>query len=106
LNTKYPVGAGVGLSAIDEARIVAAVGSVAWATLSFEVDEHGIPAHFNVDRASLEVWGPQAVAVVSEWRFTPGMKNGMPVPVPCTIELLWGRRDLEPLTIARWLTVN
>jgi hypothetical protein len=106
LGAKYPVGAGVGLSAIDEARIVAAVGSMAWATLSFEVDEHGIPARFNVDRASLELWGPQAIAVVSEWRFTPGMKNGAPVAVPCTLELVWGRRDLEPLTLARWLSVN
>ncbi|MGD1095711.1 MAG: energy transducer TonB [Bryobacteraceae bacterium] len=106
LNTRYPVGAGVGLAAIDEAQIVAAVGSTAWATLSFEVDEQGIPAHINVDRASLELWGPQAIALISEWTFTPGMRNGMPVSVPCKLEFLWGRRDLQPQTLARWLSVN
>jgi TonB family protein len=94
LSAKYPLGAGVEVSAMDEAGIVAAVGRLASATLSFEVDEHGIPVHFNVDRASLQIWGPQAIALVSEWRFTPGMKNGVPVPVLCTLELAWGQREL------------
>ncbi|MGD1094851.1 MAG: TonB family protein [Bryobacteraceae bacterium] len=101
LSTKYPVGAGVGLSAIEEARIVAAVGRFASVILSFDVDEHGIPVHFNVNKASLEVWGPQAIELVSEWRFTPGMKYGMPVPVSCRLELVWGQRDLDPRALDR-----
>jgi TonB family protein len=102
LSANNPVGAGVGLSAIEEARIVAVVGRFASVILSFDVDERGIPVHFNVDQASLEVWGPQAIALVSEWRFTPGMKYGMPVRVPCTLALVWGQRELDPRALA-WL---
>jgi len=43
LSTKYPLGSGIALSAddtaIDEARILAAVGRQAWAVVSFDIDE-------------------------------------------------------------------
>ncbi len=34
------------------------------------------------------------MSVVDQWRFTPGMKNGIAVAVPCTLELVWGQRKL------------
>jgi TonB family protein len=94
LNTKYPLGAGVGLNAIEEARIVAAVGRLATAMLSFEVDEHGFPVHFQVQNASAVVWGNEAITLMRGWRFMPGMKNGVPISVPCTLGFVWGSRNL------------
>jgi TonB family protein len=94
LNTKYPLGAGVGLNAIEEARIVAAVGRLATAMLSFEVDEHGVPGHFQVQKSSAVVWGKEAVTLMRDWRFVPGMKNGVPISVPCTLGFVWGSRSL------------
>ena len=32
--------------------------------------------------------------IVKEWRFKPGTKDGKPLLVPCSIELMWGRRKL------------
>jgi hypothetical protein len=32
--------------------------------------------------------------VVSGWRFKPGMKDGLPVSVPCSVDLIWGPRNL------------
>jgi TonB family protein len=96
----YPLGTGISVSAIDEGRILGAVGRQATATLRFDIDEDGTPVHFEVQQASLEMWGPEAMALVSEWRFKPGMKNGRAVKVPVTVELAWGPRDLSPAAIA------
>jgi TonB family protein len=71
------------------------MGRLATARLTFEVDEHGIPGHFQVPNASEAVWGSEATAVVGQWRFTPGMKNGIAVAVPCTVDMVWGERDLD-----------
>jgi TonB family protein len=91
----YPIGAGLGPEAMEEGRLVAAIGRLATAKLTFEVDEHGTPIHIQVLNASDPVWGIEATALVGQWRFTPGMKNGIAVAVPCTVELVWGGRDLD-----------
>ena len=31
---------------------------------------------------------------MSDWQFKPGMRNGVPVKVPVTLDLAWGPRDL------------
>jgi TonB family protein len=90
----YPIGAGLGPEAMEEGRLVVAMDRLATAKLTFEVDEHGVPVHFQIPNASETVWGSEAAAVVSQWRFTPGMKNGIPVAVSCTVELVWGEREL------------
>jgi TonB family protein len=94
-NALYPIRAGIGPGAMEEGRLVAAMGRLATAKLTFEVDEHGLPVHFQLSNASEAVWGSEATAVVGEWRFTPGTKNGTAVAVPCTVELVWGERDLD-----------
>ncbi len=105
VSAKYPLGSGlaldVGPSPIDEARIVAAVGRQAWAIVSFDVDEHGIPRNFEAPDASVNLWKNQAIALVSQWRFTPGMKDGKPVSVRCTLELVWGQRNLSAAQLAQ-----
>ncbi len=104
LSTKYPLGSGIALSvddtAIEEARIVAAVGRQAWAVISFDVDEDGFPGNFAVPDASVEVWKNQAIALVRNWRFTPGMKDAKPVAVRCTLNLVWGDRNLSASQLA------
>ena len=105
LSTKYPLGSGIVLgaddTAIDEARIVAAVGRQAWAAVSFDVDEAGLPRNFEVPDASVELWKNQAIALLRDWRFTPGMKDGKPVPVRCTLNLVWGDRNLSASQLAQ-----
>jgi len=101
LSAKYPPGAGVSRATIEEARIVAAVGRVARATLLFDVDQDGRPVHFWVQNASEPVWGSEAIELVRGWRFKPGMKSGSPVPVPCVLELVWGSRSLSPSVLAQ-----
>jgi TonB family protein len=94
-NALYPIGAGIGPQAMEEGRLVAAMGRLATAKLTFEVDEHGLPGHLQVQNASEAVWGSEATALVGQWRFAPGTKNGIAVSVPCTAELVWGERDLD-----------
>jgi TonB family protein len=95
-----PLGAGVSRKSIDEAGVVAAIGRVGSATLCFEVNEEGTPIHFRVQNASDAMWGREALALVSEWRFHPGMKDGRPVPVPALVTLVWGKRDMDLKTLA------
>ncbi len=108
VSVKYPLGSGLALDAgsspiIDEARIVAAVGRQAWVTVSFDVDENGIPRNFEAPDASVDLWKTQAIALVSQWRFTPGMKDGKPISVRCTLDLVWGQRNLSAAQLAQVL---
>jgi TonB family protein len=90
----YPSGAGVARSAIDDARLVKVMGRFAAVRLTFDVDESGVPVHFRVERASEAIWGVEAIGVVGKWRFKPGERNGMPVSVPTTVDMIWGERNL------------
>jgi TonB family protein len=100
VNVLYPIGAGIGPEAMEEGRLVVAMGRLATARLRFEVDEHGVPSHFKIPNASEGIWGSEAMALVGQWRFTPGMRNGLAVPVPCTVELVWGARELSASSLA------
>lgn len=104
LSVHYPLGSGIVLgpddTAIDEARIVAAVGRQAWAVVSFDVDEYGFPRNFEAPEASVEVWKNQAIALVRDWRFTPAVKDGKPIVARCTLNLVWGDRNLSASQLA------
>jgi TonB family protein len=91
----YPIGAGIGPEAMEEGRLVAAMGRLATAKLTFEVDERGLPARVQITNASEAIWGSEAAALAGQWRFTPAMKNGIAVAVPCTVELIWGAKHLD-----------
>ena len=95
VNALYPIGAGLEPEAMEEGRLVVAMGRLATARLRFEVDEHGLPSHFEIPNASEAIWGGEATGLIGQWRFTPGMRNGIAVPVPCTVELVWGERELS-----------
>ncbi len=105
LSVHYPLGSGIVLgaddTAIDEARIVAAVGRQAWAVVSFDIDENGFPRNFEAPEASVEVWKDQAIALVRDWRFTPAMKDGKPIVARCTLNLVWGERNLSGSQLAK-----
>lgn len=101
LTEPYPLGAGVSDKAIDEGAVIAAIRRAATITLQFDVDEQGVPANFQVLAASAPVWENEAIAVVRNWRFTPGSKDGQPVPVPCTLDLVWGQKVWTAATLAQ-----
>ncbi len=86
----YPPGAGVSAVAIDEGWTISAVRRLATVTLQFDVDPNGSPVNFQVVKTSHSLWGEEAISLVSGWRFTPGAKDGVPVSVPVTLDLVWG----------------
>ena len=96
----YPPGAGVGPSAVEEGWVIEAIGRQAAVRLSFDIDEHGMQVQFQAVSASEQVWINEAIAFVSEWRFRPAVKNGVPVISSGTVDLVWGQRDLTPQAIA------
>jgi TonB family protein len=93
--TSYPYGVGISLNAFEEAIVIRAIGREATATVAFDVDEHGLPVNLQVLNASHPIWGPEAVALVREWQFVPGMKYGAPVSALCTLDLVWGPTNLS-----------
>jgi len=101
LTAPYPPGDGIGLDSTEQAQIVAAMGRQAMVELTFTVNEYGIPGNFQVEQASTETWGNEAIAIVHEWRFKAGEKDGVPVPVPCTVDLVWGQKQLTARGISR-----
>ncbi|HEY4365199.1 MAG TPA: TonB family protein [Bryobacteraceae bacterium] len=101
----YPTGAGISPNAYDEGRLLGAIGRPANVTLAFDIDDHGRPGRFEVVKASYDVWGYEAANLVEGWQFAPAMKDGMPVPVRCTVDLVWGAETLSTATIAQQLDV-
>jgi TonB family protein len=93
-STIYPPGTGISVHAFDEGRLVGAMGRQAFVKLAFEIDDRGAPEHFRILNASLDVWGDEAISLVSQWRFNPGRKGGEPVAVPCSLDLGWGPDDM------------
>ena len=104
LSTAYPPGAGIVLrpEVIDRGSILVAIGRPATATLGFDIDEQGRPANIRVQGASDSMWGSQAAALVSEWRFKPGMKDARHVSVPSSVDLMWGPRNITPVMVDRF----
>ena len=100
LTEPYPLGPGISTKAMDEGQVIAAIHRSATVTLQFDVDEHGAPEDFQVLAASEALWGDEAIAVVSKWRFNPGLKDGEPVSVPCTLDLIWGQKIWTPELLA------
>jgi TonB family protein len=94
LSAEYPIGAGLGPEAMEEGRLVVAMGRVATAKLSFQVDQYGVPVNFQIENASESLWGREATALVGQWRFMPGRQNGIPISIPCSVELVWGKKEL------------
>jgi TonB family protein len=60
------------------------------AALSFDVDEHGVPIHIQIDSLTDENWADDAVAALKGWRFTPANQGGEPIPASCSVEFVRG----------------
>ena len=101
LTTNYPPGDGISAVAGDDARLIAAMGRQAFVRLSFDVDENGHPTRFRVERASAPVWGNEAIAVVSGWRFAPGSKDSAPESAECTLDLVWAEKQFTQESLVR-----
>jgi TonB family protein len=98
----YPNGAGIlSGAAIDEGRLLGAIGRQAFATIAFTIDEHGVPGNFHIENVSETMWGQEAIFLLREWRFKPGTKDGKAIAVPATFEVAWGPLDLSPERVAR-----
>jgi TonB family protein len=65
-------------------------------TLSFDVDERGIPANLHVEKISDEKWEAGMIASLKEWRFNGAVKDGRPVLVPCTLSFSLGEAPSGP----------
>jgi TonB family protein len=55
-------------------------------TLTLDVDEHGKPVNFHVEKSSDPDSEHEVIAAMREWRFNPAMKDGMSISVPLTLE--------------------
>jgi TonB family protein len=93
VSAPYPDGDGIGPAAIDAANLLAAMGRQAVATLTFNVNETGHPVDIRLQEATGPVWGDQAVSFIRRWQFSPAYRNGRPVSIPCTLDLVWGEKE-------------
>jgi TonB family protein len=106
LTPNFPGGAGVfSGSTIEEGRLLGGIGRQAFITLSFDVNEGGMPVNIRVMRSSDPVWDDDATTVLRYWRFTPGMKDGKAISVPCSFDFVWGPRNLSSKDVGRLLSV-
>jgi protein TonB len=89
----YRIGAGVSAPVAeytvepvypDEARAAKYQGEVLITTV---IDDQGIPTEITVVRGLGLGLDEAATEAVSQWRFKPGMKNGVPVPVRATLSV-------------------
>jgi TonB family protein len=55
-------------------------------TMAFVIDEQGVPVDVQVEKASDDNWARDVTAALREWKFAPAHKDGVPVPVPCTMD--------------------
>lgn len=101
-STEYPPGAGVvGGDAIEEGKLLGVVGRQATASVVVRVSEQGISGNIQVRDASDKVWVPQAAALISNWKFSPALKDGKPVAMTCALYLAWGPKNLTSQMVAR-----
>lgn len=57
----------------------AAIGG--FAVTEFVVNESGVPTQVQIVRASDRAFADSALVAMKQWRFSPGLKNGVAVPV-------------------------
>ena len=94
-SANYPPG--ITVAAYNEAMLLSVIKRAAYATISFDIDERGAPGNFSVLDESESTWGPEAVALVKNWRFHPGMRNGAALKVSCEMAFMWGSTFAQQL---------
>jgi TonB family protein len=59
-------------------------------TISFDVDPNGIAENLHIETSSGPAIESEVIRIVRGWKFRPGIKDGQPVAVPCTMEFVEG----------------
>jgi TonB family protein len=59
-------------------------------TVGFDVDERGNPVNIHVDKASDTDWANEVSAALRRWKFLPGLKDGVAISIPCTMDFVRG----------------
>ncbi len=62
----------------------------ATATVTFDIDEKGVPVNLRVDKSSDDTWARDITDALGKWRFTPASKDGSPVSISCTMDFVRG----------------
>lgn len=60
-------------------------------TISFAVDDQGIPANLHVKKISDPKWEEDVIAAIRQWRFQPSTQKGVAVSAPCTLSFAVGK---------------
>ena len=82
---------GVARPTLSHARFMAANGQDEGSvTISFLVDEDGRPSLARVEKSSAAGLEREALSMLRGWEFQPAMKDGKPVAVSATLELVFG----------------
>jgi TonB family protein len=66
---------------------------IARATLSFDIDEHGVPVRIQVASLTDQRWADDALDALRSWRFSPAVKAGAPVGASCSMEFVRGNES-------------
>jgi TonB family protein len=69
---------------------VADSSNAATATVTFDVDEKGVPVNLQIEKASDDTWVHDVMDALAKWRFTPASKEGSPVSVSCSMDFVRG----------------
>jgi TonB family protein len=62
----------------------------ATATVTFDIDEKGVPVNLRIDKTSEDEWGSRVTEALGNWRFTPASKDGTAISVSCTMDFVRG----------------
>jgi TonB family protein len=65
-------------------------------TISFDVDPKGMTSNLHIERSSNPALESEVISIVRGWRFQPGVKDGEPVSVRCTMEFVKGNGNTPP----------
>jgi TonB family protein len=67
-----------------------ATGETGSVTLSFHVDQDGAATNLHIEKSSGPAAETEVIRIVRGWQFRPGVKDGQPVSVRCTMEFAKG----------------
>jgi TonB family protein len=65
-------------------------GAKAAASVVFEIDEQGAAVNLRVEETSDQGWAKEVVAALRQWKFTPALRDGLPLRVSCTMDFVRG----------------
>jgi TonB family protein len=71
-------------------EIYTPAGRIGSVTISFDVDPEGIADNLHIEISSDPALESEVIRILRGWKFRPGMKDGQPVTVPCTMEFVEG----------------